>query len=105
MADGEMGVEMTWALSRHAFRIAIAGVTLHDMACGRRGEMRGDGDGEGGRMEGSWMRREVRMGENGRVKGRGRSGRRAEDGGEMEDDGGSYRLQLIRGFALTVFMR
>lgn len=45
--------------------------------------MRDDGGGEGGRMEGSWMRREVRRGE----------------------DGGSYRLQLIRGFALTVFMR
>ena len=33
-------------------------------------------------MEGAWMRREVRRGENGRVKGRGRRGRRAEDGGE-----------------------
>ena len=37
MADGEMGVEVTWALSRHAFLIAIAGVILHDMGCGRRG--------------------------------------------------------------------
>ena len=83
MADGEMGVEVTWALSRHAFRIAIAGVILHDMACGRRGEKRDDGEGKGGRME----------------------GRRWENGGKMEDDGGSYRLQLIRGFALTVFMR
>ena len=27
MADGEMGVEVTWALSRHGFLIAIAGVT------------------------------------------------------------------------------
>lgn len=83
MADGKMGVEMTWALSRHGFLIAIAGVTLHDMGCGRRGEKRDDGEGEGGRMEGSWMRREVRR----------------------EDDVGSYRMQLIRGFALTVFMR
>ena len=83
MADGEMGVEVTWALSRHAFLIAIAGVILHDMGCGQRGAMRDDGEGEGGRMEGSWMRREVRR----------------------EDDGGSYRMQLIRGFALTVFMR
>ena len=83
MADGEMGVEVTWALSRHGFLTAIAGVILHDMACGRRGEKRDDGEGKGGRMEGSWMRREVRRGE----------------------DGGSYRLQLIRGFALTVFMR
>ena len=105
MADGEMGVEVTWALSRHGFLTAIAGVILHDMACGRRGEKRDDGEGEGGRMEGAWMRRKVRMGENGRVKGRGRRGRRAENGGKMEDDGGSYRLQLIRGFALTVFMR
>ena len=83
MADGEMGVEVTWALSRHAFLIAIAGVTFHDMACGRRREMRDDGGGEGGRMEGRWW----------------------VNGGKMEDDGGSYRLQLIRGFALTVFMR
>ena len=84
MADGEMGVEVMWALSRHEFLTAIAGVTLHDMGCGRRGgEKRDDGEGEGGRMEGSWMRREVRR----------------------EDDGGSYRMQLIRGFALTVFMR
>lgn len=83
MADGEMGVEVTWALSRHGFLTAIEGVTLHDMACGRRGEMRDDGEGEGGRME----------------------GRRWENGGKMQDDGGSYRMQLIRGFALTVFMR
>lgn len=54
MADGKMGVEVTWALSRHAFLIAIAGVTLHDMGCGRRGEMRDDGEGKGGRMEGRW---------------------------------------------------
>ena len=54
MADGEMGVEVTWALSRHAFLIAIAGVILHDMVCGRRGEKRDDGEGEGGRMEGRW---------------------------------------------------
>ena len=92
MADGEMGVEVTWALSRHAFLIAIAGVTLHDMACGRRREKRDDGKGEGGRMEGSWMRREVRRGEKGRVKGRGRRGRRGKNGGKMvgewrEDDG------------------
>ena len=32
-------------------------------------------------------------------------GERVENGVKMEDDGGSYRLQLIRGFALTVFMR
>ena len=83
MADGQMGVEVTWALSRHAFLIAIAGVTLHDMGCGRRGEKQDEGDGEGGRMEGRWW----------------------VNGGKMEDDGGSYRLQLIRGFALTVFMR
>ena len=82
MADGEMGVEVTWALSRHAFLTAIAGVTLHDMACGRRGEMRGDGDGEGERMEESWMRREVRREEDGGEKGRGQRGRRAKDGGE-----------------------
>ena len=50
MADGEMGVEVTWALSRHGFLTAIAGVTLHDMACGRRGEKRDDGEGEDGRM-------------------------------------------------------
>ena len=48
MADEEMGVEVTWALSRHGFLTAIAGVTLHDMACGRRGEMRDDGEGDGG---------------------------------------------------------
>lgn len=48
MADGEMGVEVTWALSRHGFHIAIAGVTLHDMGCGQRGEMRDDGEGKGG---------------------------------------------------------
>ena len=54
MADGEMGVEVTWALSRHAFLIAIAGVTLHDMGYGRRGEKRDEGEGEGGRMEGRW---------------------------------------------------
>ena len=55
MADGEMGVEVTWALSRHEFLTAIAGVTLHDMGCGRRGgEKRDDGEGEGGRMEGRW---------------------------------------------------
>ena len=54
MADGEMGVEVTWALSRHGFLTAIAGVILHDMACGRRGEKRDDGEGEGGRMEGIW---------------------------------------------------
>ena len=65
MADGEMGVEVTWALSRHAFLIAIAGVILHDMGCGRRGEKRDDGEGEGGRMEG-------RRWENGGVKRRGR---------------------------------
>ena len=70
MADGEMGVEVTWALSRHAFLTAIAGVTLHDIACGRRGEKRDDGKGEGGRMEGSWMRREVRREEDGGEKGR-----------------------------------
>ena len=70
MADGEMGVEMTWALSRHGFLTAIAGVTLHDMGCGRRGEKRDDGEGEGGRMEGSWMRREVRREEDGGEKGR-----------------------------------
>ena len=87
MADGEMGVEMTWALSRHGFLIAIAGVTLHDIACGRRGEKRDDGEGEGGRMEGSWMRREVRRGEDGGEKGRGQRGRRAKDGGEKRDDG------------------
>ena len=83
MADGEMGVEVTWALSRHGFLIAIAGVILHDMGCGRRGEKRDDGDGEGERMEGRWW----------------------VHGGKMADDGGSYRMQLIRGFALTVFMR
>ena len=33
-------------------------------------------------MEGSWMRREVRRGEDGGEKGRGQRGRRAEDGGE-----------------------
>ena len=47
------------------------------------------------------MRREEgggRRGEDGRME-----GRRWENGGKMEDDGGSYRLQLIRGFALTVF--
>lgn len=54
MVDGEMGVEVTWALSRHAFLIAIAGVILHDMGCRRRGEMRDDGEGEGGRMEERW---------------------------------------------------
>ena len=76
MADGERDGVMTLALSRHGFLIAIAGVILHDMTCGRRGEMRDDG-------EGRWW----------------------VNGGKMEDDGGSYRLQLIRGFALTVFMR
>ena len=54
MADGEMGVEVTWALSRHGFLTAIAGVILHDMACGRRGEKRDDGEGKDGRMEGRW---------------------------------------------------
>ena len=38
---------------------------------------------DGGRMEGKWW----------------------VNGGKMQDDGGSYRMQLIRGFALTVFMR
>ena len=70
MADGEMGVEVTWALSRHGFLTAIAGVILHDMGCGRRGEMRDDGEGKGGRMEGAWMRREVRREEDGGEKGR-----------------------------------
>lgn len=65
MADGEMGVEVTWALSRHGFLTAIAGVTLHDMGCGRRGE--------DGRMEG-------KRGENGGKKGR----EWREDGGRME---------------------
>ena len=91
MADGEMGVEVTWALSRHGFLTAIAGVILHDMACGRRGEKRDDGEGKGGRMEGSWMRREVRRGENGRVKGWRTEGRRWENGGkkgrEWREDG------------------
>ena len=45
------------------------------------------------------------MDEEGGKKGRGRRGRRGKNGGKMEDDGGSYRMQLIRGFALTVFMR
>ena len=35
------------------------------MGCGRRGEKRDDGEGEGGRMEGSLMMREVRGEEDG----------------------------------------
>ena len=81
MADGEMGVEVTWALSRHGFLTAIAGVTLHDMGCGRRGEKRDDGEGEGGRMEGTWMRREVRRGEDGGGEWERMEGLRGEDGG------------------------
>ena len=34
-------------------------------------------------MEGRWKMTEERRGENGRVKGRGRRGRRAENGGKM----------------------
>ena len=75
------------------------------MACGRRGEKRDDGEGKGGRIEGSWMRREVRRGEDRGGEGRRTEGRIWENGGKMQDDGGSYRLQLIRGFAVTVFMR
>lgn len=75
MADGEMGVEVTWALSRHGFLTAIAGVTLHDMACGRRREKRDDGEGKGGRMEGRWWVNGGKMvgewrGEDGRTEGR-----------------------------------
>ena len=70
MADGEMGVEVTWALSRHAFLTAIAGVTLHDMGYGRRGEKRDDGDGEGESMEGRWRVNGGQMGGEWREDGR-----------------------------------
>ena len=50
------------------------------------------------------MTERVKMGE-WREDGERMEGRRWENGGKMEDDGGSYRMQLIRGFALTVFMR
>ena len=50
------------------------------------------------------MTERVKMGE-WREDGERMEGRRWENVGKMQDDGGSYRMQLIRGFALTVFMR
>ena len=62
---------------------------------GKKGrEWRGRRAKDGGEKMGEWREKGERM-----------EGKRRENGGKMEDDGGSYRLQLIRGFALTVFMR
>ena len=56
-------------------------------------------------MEGKWWVNGRKMVGEWREDGERMEGKRWENGGMMEDDGESYRLQLIRGFALTVFMR
>ena len=62
---------------------------------GKKGrEWRGRRVEDGGEKMGEWREKGERM-----------EGRWWVNGGKMEDDEGSYRLQLIRGFALTVFMR